>query len=76
MEVRFCLLQKESNHFIEDFRGGYRFGGNPEEIFEKFFGSKNPFAHVLGKHFENLTLFEICIFNSIKLNKLQRILFE
>lgn len=25
-------------------KGGYRFGGNPEEIFEKFFGSSNPFA--------------------------------
>lgn len=35
--------------FIVDgnFRGGYRFGGNPEEIFEKFFGSNNPFAHLV-----------------------------
>lgn len=24
-------------------KGGYRFGGNPEEIFEKFFGASNPF---------------------------------
>lgn len=30
-----------------NFKGGYRFGGNPEEIFEKFFGSNNPFAHLL-----------------------------
>ena len=24
--------------------GGYSFGGNSEEIFEKFFGCSNPFA--------------------------------
>jgi len=29
------------------FKGGYRFGGNPEEIFEKFFGSNNPFAYII-----------------------------
>jgi DnaJ family protein B protein 13 len=27
-------------------KGGYRFGGNPEEIFEKFYGSNNPFAQI------------------------------
>jgi DnaJ-class molecular chaperone len=25
-------------------KGGYKYGGNSEQIFEKFFGSKNPFA--------------------------------
>lgn len=25
-------------------KGGYRFSGNPDEIFEKFFGTNNPFA--------------------------------
>ena len=24
-------------------QGGYRFGGNPEDIFEKFFGTSDPF---------------------------------
>lgn len=33
---------------ILDFKGGYRFGGNPEEIFEKFFGTNNPFASLIG----------------------------
>ncbi|EAR85350.2 DnaJ (Hsp40) family B protein (macronuclear) [Tetrahymena thermophila SB210] len=27
-------------------KGGYRFGGNPEEIFEKFFGAMNPFQQI------------------------------
>ncbi len=27
--------------------GGYRFAGNSYEIFEKFFGSTNPFSDVL-----------------------------
>lgn len=31
-----------------DFKGGYRFGGNPEEIFEKFFGTNNPFSNLIG----------------------------
>lgn len=27
-----------------EFKGGYKFGGNTFEIFEKFFGSANPFV--------------------------------
>jgi len=27
-------------------KGGYRFSGNPDEIFEKFFGINNPFAQI------------------------------
>jgi DnaJ family protein B protein 13 len=30
-------------------KGGYRFAGNPEEIFERFFGTSNPFASLIGK---------------------------
>jgi len=30
-----------------NFKGGYRFGGNPEEVFEKFFGTNNPFAYII-----------------------------
>lgn len=30
-------------HYL-DLKGGYTFAGNPEEIFEKFFGTSNPFA--------------------------------
>lgn len=32
-----------------DFKGGYHFSGKPEEIFEKFFGSSNPFEQICGK---------------------------
>ena len=32
----------------EGLKGGYRFGGNPEEIFEKFFGTNNPFSQLFG----------------------------
>ncbi|CAD8052917.1 unnamed protein product [Paramecium primaurelia] len=28
-------------------KGGYSFAGNPEEIFEKFFGTSNPFAQLI-----------------------------
>lgn len=31
-----------------DLKGGYSFAGNPEEIFEKFFGTSNPFAQLIG----------------------------
>ena len=34
-------------HFL-DLKGGYRFAGNPEEIFERFFGTSNPFASLIG----------------------------
>mgnify|MGYP001807907587 CR=1 FL=1 len=37
MEVKNILI-------IIDLKGGYSFAGNPEEIFEKFFGTSNPFA--------------------------------
>ena len=30
-------------------KGGYRFGNNPDEIFEKFFHSNNAFAKVFDK---------------------------
>ena len=30
-------------------KGGYRFGNNPDEIFEKFFHSNNTFAQVFDK---------------------------
>jgi len=32
-----------------NFKGGYRFGGNPEEVFEKFFGTINPFSYLIDK---------------------------
>ena len=31
-------------YIIIELIGGYSFAGNPEEIFEKFFGCSNPFA--------------------------------
>eukprot|EP00742_Colponemidia_sp_Colp-10_P000895 GILJ01000973.1.p1 GENE.GILJ01000973.1~~GILJ01000973.1.p1 ORF type:complete len:318 (-),score=40.71 GILJ01000973.1:76-1029(-) len=31
-----------------ELRGGYRFSGNPEQVFETFFGTNNPFADVFG----------------------------
>ena len=34
-------------HKIVDLKGGYRFAGNPEEIFESFFGTSNPFAQLI-----------------------------
>jgi DnaJ family protein B protein 13 len=33
-----------------DLKGGYRFAGNPEEIFERFFGTANPFAQLIGSY--------------------------
>jgi DnaJ family protein B protein 13 len=41
--------EKLKDGFLVDgnFKGGYRFGGNPEQIFEKFFGSTNPFANLV-----------------------------
>lgn len=33
------------------FKGGYRFSGNTLEIFEKFFGTNNPFAVALDGKF-------------------------
>jgi len=36
-----------------DLKGGYRFAGNPEEIFERFFGSTNPFASLIGYVFNS-----------------------
>lgn len=34
-------------------RGGYRFSGNIDEIFEKFFGTSNPFTITLDGKFNN-----------------------
>jgi DnaJ family protein B protein 13 len=31
----------------KDLKGGYRFAGNPEAIFEGFFGTSNPFAQLI-----------------------------
>jgi hypothetical protein len=36
-----------------DLKGGYSFAGNPEEIFEKFFGTSNPFAQLIGTNVLN-----------------------
>ena len=33
-----------NNNKKKDLKGGYRFSGNPEEIFESFFGTSNPFT--------------------------------
>ncbi|EGR31575.1 hypothetical protein IMG5_106680 [Ichthyophthirius multifiliis] len=40
--------QKLKNGFFSTagLQGGYRFGGNPEEIFEKFFGTNNPYQQI------------------------------
>jgi hypothetical protein len=35
-------------HDSIDFKGGYHFSGKPEEVFEKFFGSSNPFEQICG----------------------------
>ena len=53
MEVRtsFILLIMISYLAVQ---GGYRFGGNTDEIFEKFFGTSNPFTITLdGKFFRS-----------------------
>lgn len=34
---------KEGIYHEGNWKGGYRFSGNPEDIFEKFFGSRNPY---------------------------------
>ena len=41
MEVTFIYI------LTLDLKGGYRFAGNPEEIFERFFGTSNPFAQLI-----------------------------
>ena len=40
----FLLMDVTTKEKILDLKGGYRFAGNPEEIFERFFGTSNPFA--------------------------------
>jgi hypothetical protein len=30
-----------------EMRGGYKFAGNSYEIFEKFFGTSNPFTEII-----------------------------
>lgn len=37
-----------------DMKGGYHFAGNPEEIFEEFFGTQNIFSALLEEKDENL----------------------
>jgi len=37
---------KEGFFYQGSLKGGYRFSGNPDEIFEKFFGTNNPFAQI------------------------------
>ncbi len=38
-------------------RGGYRFSGNIEEIFEKFFGTNNPFTITLDGNRNDIIIF-------------------
>ena len=37
-----------------DMKGGYHFAGNPEEIFEEFFGTNNIFSALLNEDKDNL----------------------
>ena len=37
-------VSNPTTHLSPEFKGGYKFGGNTFEIFEKFFGSANPFV--------------------------------
>lgn len=39
-------------------RGGYRFSGNTHDIFEKFFGTSNPFTITLNGKGEQITALE------------------
>lgn len=39
-------------------RGGYRFSGNTHDIFEKFFGTSNPFTITLNGKEEHITALE------------------
>lgn len=39
-------------------RGGYRFSGNTHDIFEKFFGTSNPFTITLNGKGEQITPLE------------------
>jgi DnaJ homolog subfamily B member 13 len=41
-----CKIKQDCNDTVE-IVGGYRFGGNSYEIFDKFFGSSNPFVDKL-----------------------------
>lgn len=40
------VILKHNNHIL-DLIGGYRYGGNSYEIFDKFFGSSNPYTDKL-----------------------------
>lgn len=41
--------------YIVDLKGGYTFSGNPEVVFEKFFGTSNPFAQLIGNLLKLIT---------------------
>lgn len=45
---------KEGFFVAGDMKGGYHFAGNPEEIFEEFFGTNNIFSVLLDEDKENL----------------------
>lgn len=36
--------EEEEDDYFCDFKGGYHFSGEPEKIFETFFGTDNPFS--------------------------------